>query len=363
MKKRMYHIDGIKGLMCFLIMIGHFWSIYRNVVAGSVLQSNFFDMVKGTFVDKRLLSATFWLYAFLVISGFLLSNTKVRELKELVMKTIKRFLRLFLPILGACAFVFLIQEVIGFATADTKAYFDNSYIRSFYSATLSLQDIVPQSLRAMFEAGCSFNAPFWVITELFISSILIYVCNYVDDAYQKKTHLLPWIFLVIAIFADAHVTIACMAGYLVGYYKEEIHELSEKKHVCFVVMVALYACVNGLYKANTFPKIFDDKIVFIVFYCCMLVLLNRSEFWQNIFSKKIFLEMGKISFGVYALHWPIICSVGLKVLLWGLDQKWKVVYIFAFSFLVSLVCTVVLSIIYRFTVEKLSDVIIKKIPQ
>lgn len=359
-KTRMYHIDGIKGLMCFLIMFGHFWNIYRQTEAGSILENEGLDIIKNSFLDQTLLSATFWLYAFLVISGYLLSNTRVRSLSEIIIKTAKRFLRLFIPILGACIFIYLIQETIGFYTADTIEYFNNGYIRQFYVQDLSWKSIFIEPLRAMIKSSCRFNAPFWVITDMFKSSILIYICNFTDYVLKKKSHVLPWIFLLLSIFSDAHVMIACMAGYMVGHYKEEIDKLTENRSLFLIISAAIFVASYEVYTAKTFTKIFDNIMLYILLYCFLMIVINKSELFQKIFSKKLFLRMGKISFGVYALHWPIICSIGLKVLMWGLNQQWKFEIIYLLSFVVSCVCTVLLSVIYRSTVEKLADYIIAK---
>lgn len=99
---RMYHIDGMKGILCFMVMIGHFWNIYRNCTDYAGFTSHTLNAINGTFIDNPILLATFWLYAFLVISGYLMSGSKIRSILELMKKTLKRFMRFFLPILGAC---------------------------------------------------------------------------------------------------------------------------------------------------------------------------------------------------------------------------------------------------------------------
>lgn len=353
-KPRMYHIDGIKGILCFMIFWGHFWNIYRCGSEDFPFTTPFLDAIKDSILDQTLLSATFWLYAFLVISGYLVSNTRIRDFRELLIKSLKRFLRLFIPILGACFFIFIIQETIGFHTTDTANYFTNTYFQDFYTTDLQAGDIVKEAFKALFSSSCKFNAPFWVISDMFLSSIGIYICNYIDYIKEKKTHILPWLFLVAAILLDSHVIIACMAGYLVSYYREALEKFSEKLIPFFVVCISIFYVCYKLYKGAVNPMVFDKIFLYIILYCFLLILVNRLRPVQDFFSKKFFLLFGKISFGVYSFHWPIICSVGSLLLIVGLENQWNTNLILLASFGICLICTVLLSIIYHFTVEKLA---------
>lgn len=355
----MYHIDGIKGILCFMVMLGHFWNVYRNCQEHSGFNSYSLNRILGTYLDNPLLVASFWLYAFLVISGYLLSVTRVCSVSELARKTARRFIRFFLPILGACLFIYLLQETVGFYTEETTAFFTNKWFQKFYRTELGWTAIFTESIRAMTSAVCKFNTPFWVIRDMFLSSFVIYVCNFVDYGRDKKNNVLPVVFLVCALYLDRPVIIACLAGYMLGYYREQIERLAERKALFWLVFLAAFGFAKLMKYWKVLPKVFDNIFLYILVWCAIVIFINRTPGLVKFFSSKLFLHMGKISFGVYSFHWPVICSVGSYTLLVGLENGWRVLVTFGLALLVSVVCTVILSVIYLFTVEKAADRIVR----
>jgi len=49
--------------------------------------------------------------------------------------------------------------------------------------------------------------------------------------------------------------------------------------------------------------------VAIVYFCL------RNKYYRSFFSSKVPYWLGKVSFGVYLIHWPIICSLASYMLL------------------------------------------------
>lgn len=358
---RMYHIDGMKGILCFMVMVGHFWNLYRNCQEQSMFSSYALNLIRGTFLDTPLLVASFWLYAFLVISGYLLSVTRIRSISELLSKTVKRFLRFFLPVLGACLFIYVLQETVGFHTEETTAWFTNNWFQKFYRTDLGWKAIFTESFKVMTKAKCGFNSPFWVIRDMFLSSVIMYVCNYVDHGREQKNNVLPIVFFVCSLYLDRPVIIACLAGYMIGYYREQVGRLAQRKTLFWLVVAAAFCSVKLMMKGKILPTVFDNIFLYILVWCAIVVWVNQSSGLSKFFSLKIFLLMGKISFGVYSFHWPVICSIGSYILVRGLENQWRVLTAFGVSLLVSVVCTVILSVIYLVTIEKTADRIVRMI--
>lgn len=357
-KKRLHYIDGYKGFLCFMIMLGHFWKIYRSTSGASPLSHPALDSILGTTTDTFTLAATFWLYAFLVISGYLLSFGKTKTFPELLTKTVSRFLRLYIPILGACLIIFGIYKTVGFYNNATADYFKNKWFQSFYQKDFIFADVFTESFNAMFSSSCDFNPPFWVIRDMLLSSIMIYVCQLTDHTFQKKTHVLPLLFTLCAVLLYNKVITACFAGFLIGYYEDGLKRLTAKFWSFLAISLVIYSVFLWMKAEKVFPSTYARTAMFTLLHCFLLMLLNRFSALQRFFSAKVFLLSGKISFGVYSFHWPVICSVGSLLLLLGIQQHWLPLLAFFVPLLVSIPCTIVLSIAYHFTVEKLSDFIV-----
>lgn len=357
--KRLHFIDGYKGLLCFMIMFCHFWNTYRLITGESPLSHRILDTFTNLPLGGYFLVASFWLYAFLVISGYLLSFAGIKSTTDLLTKSVCRFLRLFIPIFGACVIIFVIYKAVGFHNVETADYFKNAWLQSFYTKDFVWKDIFKQSYIAMFKGNCDFNPPFWVIRDMLVSSVLIYICKLTDHIFEKKTHLLPILFTLCALLMDRQVMTACLIGFLIGYYAEGLGKLTARFKNFFVVFIAIYGIFLWLKAGKVYPAVFDKTTEYTLIHCFLLIALNRFSLPQRFFSSKPFLLIGKISFGVYAFHWPVTCSVGSLVLMKCIDLQWHPIYTMAASFLVSLLFTVIISVVYYFTVEKFGNLTVR----
>lgn len=345
---RLLHIDGIKGLLCYLIMLGHFWNLCRWCNPDGPLVNRVTTFINGSILGETLFSATFWMYAFLVISGYLVSGSKVRTVKELIIKSINRYMRFYILIFGACVFIFVISKTIGFHTGDTAEFFTNAWFQNYYRGEYGLMALATEPINALFNGSCGFNDPFWVMSDIILASIIIYFCKYME----KFTDKLHWVCLLSAVMLDRQVIMACLTGYIIGKYRDKIAKTLPK---VLGVLILLFVGLFFLRRYGIMPTMFDEYPLFTVFYCILLILVERLEFLKKFFGNKIFQIMGMLSFGVYSFHWPVICSVGSLVLSAGLSAGMNGDVVYVLSFVVSFLTTTILALIYRFTVEKLAN--------
>ena len=111
MQKRKEYLDGIKGILCILIMLGHYFGIYKYAVDAGAIENSLF----------------LWLKNNSIISGYLLSYSNINRIVEIGLSVIKRFFRFALPMLGACACIYILYFIIGVHCAETRLYFDNPW--------------------------------------------------------------------------------------------------------------------------------------------------------------------------------------------------------------------------------------------
>lgn len=65
------YLDGMKGLACLFILLGHFTGIYKYAENASQIDSWFVRILTEGLVSF-FTAESFWLYLFFVISGYLL---------------------------------------------------------------------------------------------------------------------------------------------------------------------------------------------------------------------------------------------------------------------------------------------------
>lgn len=358
---RLRYYDGIKGLLCYFIMLGHYWHIYYGIQGESLLKNSFLDAINSWRWGNHVFTATFWMYAFLIISGYLISFSKVRNLKMLVEKSVKRFLRLYLPILGAGAVIYIIQQTVHFHTNETKAYFINPWFQQYYNESFSIIEILKDSVRTMFIPSCDFNPPFWAISSIFLSSLMMYACLYIDHIAKRKIHIILLLFLFATIIKDNEIVLACLSGFALGYYINLQKKSKTNLLIAMVIIAVLFGITFICMRKRIAPKTFDKIMVYTLIYCFVLICFEYSTVLQKLFSNRLFLFLGKISFGVYALHWPIICSIGMLCLNTFIHIEWNAVLVYFISLLVSIATTTVTAFLYHISVEKYSMRLLKRI--
>lgn len=56
----------------------------------------------------------------------------------------------------------------------------------------------------------------------------------------------------------------------------------------------------------------------ILYFIVLLLCIKNNHKMKIQLSNIIFVYLNKISFGIYSLHWPIVCSLGALVIVSGL---------------------------------------------
>ena len=125
-KEHLFYIDGLKGLSCLFIMISHYFGAYKYAQITSEQYSTFFEFFKNK-ITSNIVNETLWLQLFFLISGFLIASGKTDSIKTFAEKTLKRFLRFYLPIVSACFIIYFIIRFIGIHASETSVFFDNSF--------------------------------------------------------------------------------------------------------------------------------------------------------------------------------------------------------------------------------------------
>ena len=117
--------------------------------------------------------ASFWLYLFFVISGYLLARSDIRSIKELFVKSVSRFLRLALPILFASLIIGVLYSIWGFKTEAIQERINNPWLGSFYKQEFSFLDFLKAPVDVLVRGNSGVNQPYWVLRDMMFASVFI----------------------------------------------------------------------------------------------------------------------------------------------------------------------------------------------
>ena len=95
-----------------------------------------------------------------------------------------------------------------------------------------------------------------------------------------------------------------------------------------------------------------------IFFCALVLYIPIMPHVNKVFSSTPMQFLGDINFGIYSFHWPVFCSIGMRVILCFSRKKglWFPVIIGCIS---ALLTTLILAYLYHITCERLSEKVIK----
>lgn len=280
---------------------------------------------------------------FFVLSGFLITNVLLRE-RLLTGKVkiknfyIRRFLRLYPPIIVAILIFIVPLSFFNFREAFSNFFFLATYtgdivmlFRHFipyleyplyfsHCWSLSIEEQFYLFFPALFLLLIKFlnrkkqSLPllFWVFNMSFI--LLIVVCSMLMGAYFYKFFL--WRFFEIF-----------MGVFLALLSNEDLKKyigISANKHVngilnFFSSPVALFIALATIVLLILNKFSLGYNLLYFVFSWTSAILIYNAAFEKNkilnaILSVKVFKYLGKISYGIYLYHFPVFyCSLYFKI--------------------------------------------------
>ena len=348
MKQYKNYISSLKGFACLLVMIGHFLGLIKYSPDLSA-KFPFFAFLKQIRLDF-LLNESFWLQLFFIASGYLIAQSSIKNIKALGVKSLTRFLRLGFPILFANCIIFILYLLIGFKNADTSALFTNEWFQGTYNTSLNFIMLLKSPFDTLLFSNCYFNSTYWVLSQMFFASLLIYVFLYVSSKFQKPLYkTLLYLAFLMATFLISKIIFGCFLSLGLAIYEEQITKRMNTLIYIGLLAVSFLLCV---FAYNTYTIFF--------FFLCLMLVCPKIHVINTFLSYKPFDYIGKISFGIFVFHWPVICSVGSYIILRLADGIGLTGALFV-AIAVSLVISVILAIIFNLTAEKWCSQITRKL--
>lgn len=346
------YISGLKGAACLMVMVGHYIGLYKyaeNFPVESIVL-NYFDK----FLDSKLgfvLDESYWVILFFVVSGYLVANSCIFNLKEVFIKSAIRFLRLGVPVLFAYTIIFVLYKFVGFHTNQTLGLMENSFVQNAFSGTYGIIHVLKSPVDVLILGKTSLNSPYWVLRDMFLASILIYLLLWFKHKIKSDNAFLIVFFcgFLVSLF-KFEVVYAVLFGMMVALLEKEENQVFFKNKIFVFTLLVLCAMMRAV------PR----QRLSCVFFAMLILMLPKLPLLNKLFSSRLADFINKISFGIYSFHWPVLCSIGMLVLI----KIYPAIGLLKACVVTAAVCiaiTFLISIIYYYCIEKFIYVGLKKI--
>lgn len=342
MEKKQYkqYINGLKGMACILIMLGHYLGLYKYAQQFTPRFPLLDTLLSSPL--SFLFDEGYWLYLFFVISGYLVAQSMIGSIKQIVHKSIGRFFRFGFPILFSYLVIYIIYCFCGFHATDTLELFQCDWFQKYYSGSYSIFDVIIGPIKVLVLGESTLNSPYWVLQKMLIASMLIYIIRYLcNKTYELHPSLCFSVLILITCVSIviSQIITACLIGMLIALY--ERGQFLQNTVLPFWTI----ACAMMLY---VLPK----SIIASLFFASMIIFIPKVRWINTIFSSALFQFLGRISWGIYSFHWPVICSIAGIMIILSSQIGLQIAYIIVC--IIATCITVIISVAYYYSFERIS---------
>lgn len=309
MNQRLDFLDSSRGLAALSVVLSHYFGAYGLLT--------FLE----PFSDSSL--HIFWhgegaVTYFYVLSGYVLSvsyfkNIDTIENLNIQAYLVKRFFRIFPVFLFVLFASWLIQKSYITSIINISTFpFRSPWIMDFWMVKKSFYELCKEGilvLRIPSETTKRLLPQDWTLsTEFVISSIIpILVLLFNKGKF--------WILTMICFLALSYpIIFSFFIGMLIAFYIDKIilkaKSLKYSKIVLFSFGILLYMCTYNFLK-DTFLLKYNNhtirtSILESVGAGIFLIVILTSDNVKKILSNRLLVFLGKISYGIYAVHFCIL---------------------------------------------------------
>lgn len=332
------------------------WPLFRLVRTRFLsrgVQNQFLDAITSK-PFKFFVAGGFWIYLFFILSGYLIAKKalSIAKIKQVISAIVLRFLRFAVPILGTAVTVFILQEVIGFYGDEIQRFIPNEWVMSQYPNQLGIKDVLWEPIAVIIQGAGKFNGPYWVIKDMFLSAIIIYIVGFVRNAVRNKYNFMVDVFVfLMLLYTGKNIILACFVGYMMYTYEDGMSSVLD-----LIIKKSNWLCWFAI-PVPAIVYIFHETARWnILAFAGFFLAISRLPICQRLLERRIALFFGKISFGIYSLHYSVFFTIGLKLMVTAFELN-----IHHLDFIYIGICflcfciTVVFSVFFNKFIENLGD--------
>lgn len=323
--QKMLALEGIRGIAALVVIFDHLhlaFFVETDQAIASYLNTHFpFLLSKaGQYFVTGLHDGNFAVWVFWVMSAFVLSrkyfqltkaNRDLDSAEYLTRSVIKRYPRLFVPIFASVLFAFIILSAGWMTNNDLGerlgTHTSQGWLFTFYEFEPSLTQAVKSAVWDTFfdfNRDTTYNTVLWTMQPEFFGSVFLF--GFLSLFGNKTIRWFAYpIIILILYFKELH----WLNAFLLGIVLCDLYENTD-----------VFAKAGSALKPGWLQAFFGLGImvligapnyggVFHLIIAVVLIFLALStKVVAGVFSAKLPVYLGKISFSLYLIHVPILCS-------------------------------------------------------
>lgn len=329
-KGKLEYLEGFKGWACLCVLLCHFLSAFYltlyNCVPEYANTGTQLELIMGKTPLNIFYSGNFGVRVFFLISGFVLSykfftskdeNSAMLYLRK---SAVKRYFRLIIPVTIANAAAWILMEAGAYhnqlAGIIAKS---KTWLSPFNNFDPDFMMMVKENFFGnFFLYEANYVSPLWTMTYEMLGSLLVFAVLALIGK-VKARYAFYIVFLMIFRVSNYSHFILGMAMCDIMCNKPEFMEKVRKKQwlvwLLFIAGFYLGSYPSGVGPENSVYSFLNvpfiaNKVVFyhLVGAVMMIFALLNSNLLQKFFESRPLAYLGKHSFSLYLVHWPVMAT-------------------------------------------------------
>lgn len=327
-------LEGLRGIAAVIVALYHF-SLAFYLVAffgiGSTAPVQHIRIEDNLYANPimGLLSGTFAVAIFFVLSGFVLSIGFFQTGRLDIVKKLaaKRYLRLMLPAFASILICYLLITFGLSHTGAAGAITGSTWLANSWQFVPNFFDMIQHSVFGIFVDGRSFyNNVLWTMTTEFLGSFLVFgvLLLFAQSKYR-------WIVYGVLVYATFNTW---FLGFIIGMILADLYArgtiVQQARNLLFIVPLLLFSIYLGGYPHGSdvqgtayaiFPMLLGGTGSYQTLSMTLgATIIVFSLLWTSQFAgfmrKKYISSLGKYTFALYLVHIPILYTFTTGVFVW-----------------------------------------------
>lgn len=332
MSQKITYLEGVRGLSAFVVIFHHFVlafypALFFGMYATPHLKEGLEIFASGSPLNV-FYNGNFAVSIFFILSGFVLSWKffGLGDRKSLAASAFKRYFRLMPPVLLVVMLSFLLMKFSLYFNQQAGDLAGSGWLTGFWNFTPNFVDALKQALWGTFLLGdYNYDNVIWTITYEFWGAFLI--LGFLAIFGKMKFRYLLYVLLAIIFYQTYYL--AFILGMFLSDLKVNHDGWFEKidKGLILSTFFLVVGIVFGAFPSGRgaegsmyqYLHFMDHDLLPMWFHITgaflIMTVLLETQWLQKIFSAKILLYVGKISYSVYLLHFVVMGSFSSFVFL------------------------------------------------
>jgi peptidoglycan/LPS O-acetylase OafA/YrhL len=329
---RLTHLDGLRGLAALSVAFGHFFAAFDPSLQ---FGSNFSQMQNwqtefAASPGFLLINGSFSVYVFMVLSGYVISGASEQNATPILKLIFARFFRLHIPAACAIGIAMILFESNALNLYLVHPLFDHWWIKLYYNpaALLFVKQYGDLLGRYIFTGSSDYIPPLWTMQTEFYASCACFVFFRCLKQRHYRLAVLPVLALLI-LFAIPPDHASLYLAFVIGALLWELKPHRSLPQWVPVAVLAIGCLLGGMsqfrkpdhsfypFLLGSYAELLRINILLVWTGAAALIVLAAisSPAFQTLLRSQICQFLGRISFSLYLIHFPILGSLASTLFL------------------------------------------------